>query len=166
MNPYVGLLRGLNKASGQRISRKSPISLAVPSVRVGACRCQGEGKTVAKSFRVNEKALEALQEEAKRQSISVNTLVNQLLLNYSEFGRYLQRVNALKMSRKTFEEILNSVSDDSLVKAAQTAGKSAQSLLLPLSTERSRSAQFSRTFTTSPPKQTSSNTMRRMKMSG
>ncbi len=89
-----------------------------------------EGKTVAKSFRVNEKALEALQEEAKRQSISVNTLVNQLLLDYSEFGRYLQRVNALKMSRKTLEEILNSVSDDSLVKAAQTAGKSAPVALI------------------------------------
>lgn len=84
-----------------------------------------EGKTVAKSFRVNEKALVALQEEAKRQSISVNTLVNQLLLDYSEFGRFLQRFNALKMSRKTFEEILNVVPDDSLVKAAQTAGKSA-----------------------------------------
>src|SRR5215467_421454 len=89
-----------------------------------------EGKTVAKSFRVNEKALEALQEEAKRQSISVNTLVNQLLLDYSEFGRYLQRVNALKMSRKTFAEILNSVADDNLVKAAQTAGKSAPVALI------------------------------------
>ncbi len=89
-----------------------------------------EGKTVAKSFRVNEKALEALQEEAKRQSISVNTLVNQLLLDYSEFGRFLQRVSALKLSRKTFGEILNSVSDDSLVKAAQTAGKSAPIALI------------------------------------
>jgi len=89
-----------------------------------------EGRTVAKSFRVNEKALEALQEEAKRQSISVNTLVNQLLLDYSEFGRFLQRVSALKLSRKTFGEILNSVSDDSLVKAAQTAGKSAPIALI------------------------------------
>jgi len=89
-----------------------------------------EGKTVAKSFRVNEKALEALQEEAKRQSISVNTLVNQLLLDFSEFGRYLQRVNALKLSRKTFEEILNSVPEESLVEAAQTAGKSAPVALI------------------------------------
>ncbi len=89
-----------------------------------------EGKTVAKSFRVNEKSLEALQEEARRQSISVNTLVNQLLLDFSEFGRYLQRVNALKLSRKTFAEILNSVPDDSLVRAAQTAGKSAPGALI------------------------------------
>ncbi len=89
-----------------------------------------EGRTVAKSFRVNEKALEALQEEAKRQSISVNTLVNQLLLEYSEFGRFLQRVNAMTLSRKTFAEILNSISDESLAKAAQTAGKGAPIALI------------------------------------
>ncbi len=85
---------------------------------------------MAKSFRVNEKALAALQEEANRQSISVNTLVNQLLLDYSEFGRFLQRVNALRMSRKTFSEILNVVPEDGLVKAAQTAGKSAPIALI------------------------------------
>ena len=84
-----------------------------------------EGRTVAKSFRVNEKALSALQEEATRQSVSVNTLVNQLLLDYSEFGRFLQRINALRLSRKTFAEILNSVTDDNLAKAGQIAGKSA-----------------------------------------
>jgi len=89
-----------------------------------------EGKTVAKSFRVNEKALGALQEEAARQSVSVNTLVNQLLLDYSEFGRFLQRVNAVRLSRKTFGEILSSVSDDSLVKAGQVAGKSAPMALI------------------------------------
>src|SRR5207245_3380921 len=84
-----------------------------------------EGKTIAKSFRVNEKALGALQEEAARQSVSVNTLVNQLLLDYSEFGRFLQRVNALRLSRKTFGEILGMVSEDSLAKAGIAAGKGA-----------------------------------------
>lgn len=88
------------------------------------------GRTVAKSFRVNEKALEALQEEANRQSISVNTLVNQLLLDFSEFGRFLQRVNAIRMSRKTFLEILNSVPEDGVVKAAQAAGRSAPIALI------------------------------------
>src|SRR6266699_999252 len=89
-----------------------------------------EGRTVAKSFRVNEKALGALQEEANRQSISVNTLVNQLLLDYSEFGRFLQRINALRLSRKTFQDILNAISDEGLVKAGQIAGKSAPMALI------------------------------------
>ena len=89
-----------------------------------------EGRTVAKSFRVNEKSLSALQEEANRHSVSVNTLVNQLLLDYSEFGRFLQRINALRLSRKTFQEILNAISDDGLVKAGQIAGKSAPMALI------------------------------------
>src|SRR5437667_1912462 len=91
-----------------------------------------EGRTVAKSFRVNEKALGALQEEANRQSISVNTLVNQLLLDYSEFGRFLQRINALRLSRNTFQEILNSVPDDNLFKAGQIAGKSGPMAIIAL----------------------------------
>jgi hypothetical protein len=89
-----------------------------------------EGKTVAKSFRINEKALGALQEEATRQNVSVNTLVNQLLLDYSEFGRFLLRINALRLSRKTFGEILNFISDDDLTKAGQIAGKGAPMALI------------------------------------
>ncbi len=104
--------------------------LAIAQSKGESCDLPREGKTVAKSFRVNEKALGALQEEAGRQSISVNTLVNQLLLEYSEFGRFLQRVNAIRMSRKTFSEILNAVPEDGLAKAAQTAGKSAPMALI------------------------------------
>ncbi len=89
-----------------------------------------EGRTVAKSFRINEKALGALQEEAARQNVSVNTLVNQLLLDYSEFGRFLQRINAVRLSRKTFGEILNFVSDDNLAKAGEMSGKGAPMALI------------------------------------
>ncbi len=89
-----------------------------------------EGKTVAKSFRVNERALEGLQEEAKRKNISVNTLVNQLLLDYAEFGRFVQRASVLRLSRQTFGEILNATPEEGLVKAAETAGRSAPEALI------------------------------------
>ncbi len=89
-----------------------------------------KGKTVAKSFRINEKALEALQEEAKKQNLSVNTLVNQLLLDYAEFGRLVQRMNALRLSRQTFAEILKATTEDGMVRAGQVAGKSAPSALI------------------------------------
>ncbi len=89
-----------------------------------------QGKTVPKSFRINEKALFAIQEEAKRQNLSVNTLVNQLLLDYSEFGRLVQRMNALRVSRQTFSEILKATTDDGMIKAGQVAGKSAPSALI------------------------------------
>jgi hypothetical protein len=88
-------------------------------------RSHKEGRTVVKSFRVNEEALGALQDEADRKSVSINTLVNQLLLDYSEFGRFSQGINALRLSKQTFAEILNSVSDEDLVRAGRTAGESA-----------------------------------------
>ena len=87
-------------------------------------------KTIAKSFRINEEALEALQEEAGRQNISVNTLVNQLLLDYAEFGRFVIRANAIRLTRKTFEEILKIAPEDGLGKAGQSAGRSAPGAII------------------------------------
>ena len=84
-----------------------------------------DSKTVAKSFRVNRYALRALQEEAKRQNLSVNTMVNHLLINYAEFGRYAQRAHSLNLTQKTFVEILAAASEETLVTAGQNAGKSA-----------------------------------------
>ncbi len=89
-----------------------------------------EGKTVAKSFRVNETAVAALQEEARRQNISLNTLVNQLLLDYAEFGRFLKRINALRVSRKTLDEILKAATEKGLESGGRTAGASAPIALM------------------------------------
>ena len=89
-----------------------------------------EGKTVAKSFRVNEKAIAAIQEEAQRQNISLNTLVNQLLIDYSEFGRFVKRLSGLRLSRKTFEAVLNAASEEGLIAGARAAGKSAPQALI------------------------------------
>lgn len=89
-----------------------------------------EGKTVAKSFRINQNALEALREEANKQTISLNTLVNQLLVSYSEFGRYMKQMHAVMLTHETFAEILNTIPEDKLTEAAGRAGKSAPEALI------------------------------------
>ncbi len=89
-----------------------------------------EGKTVAKSFRVNERALSAIQQEAMRQNISLNTLVNQLLIDYAEFGRFTKRLGALRLTRKTFEAVLTAASEEELASGARSAGKSAPLALI------------------------------------
>ena len=43
--------------------------------------------TVTRSFRINERAFLALEEEAKKRNIGINTLVNQLFLSYANFDR-------------------------------------------------------------------------------
>jgi hypothetical protein len=89
-------------------------------------------RTKAKSFRITEKCLEALQEEAQRQSISVNTLVNQILTGYTEFGRFMRRSNGMTLTRQTLAQIINAASVDGLVAAAKLTGKSAPpSLIIP-----------------------------------
>lgn len=80
-------------------------------------------KTVAKSFRINEEALEALREDARKQTISLNTLVNQLLVSYSDFGRYMKQMHSLTLTRQTFSKILNVIPEDKLIEFAKDAGR-------------------------------------------
>jgi len=49
------------------------------------------------SFRLDESALEALQEDAKKQNVSVNTLLNQLVLTYCSFDRPMKRFHMVKL---------------------------------------------------------------------
>jgi hypothetical protein len=89
-----------------------------------------ERKTVAKSFRINEDALEGLREEARSQTLSLNTLVNQLLVNHAQFGRYLMRMHALMLTRQTLSELINPLTEESIIKASQNAGKTAPEALI------------------------------------
>jgi len=82
-------------------------------------------RTVPRSFRIDEKALEILESEAERQSISPSSLVNRLIIGYVEYGRIADQMGALSMSRKTLIEILNSIPDETLIPSAERAGKSA-----------------------------------------
>ena len=62
-------------------------------------------KTVTRSFRINEIAFLALEEEAKKRKISLNTLVNQLFISYANFDRYFQRLGMIKISKVTYRKI-------------------------------------------------------------
>ena len=49
-------------------------------------------KTATASFRLDDLALSAIQEDAKKQNVSVNTLLNQLVLTYANFDRPMKRL--------------------------------------------------------------------------
>jgi len=85
----------------------------------------GSRRTVPRSFRIDEKALEILESEAERQSISPSSLVNRLIVGYVEYGRIADQMGAVSMSRKTLIEILSAIPDETLVSSAERAGKSA-----------------------------------------
>ena len=76
-------------------------------------------KTVTRSFRINESAFLALEEEAKKRNISINTLVNQLFISYANFDRYFQRLGMIKISKVTFRKVLNAAPANEIVEVAR-----------------------------------------------
>lgn len=84
-------------------------------------------KTVTRSFRMSETAFLALEDEATKRNISLNTLVNQLFLSFANFDRYFQRFGMLKISKVSYRKTLKSVQDKEIAElakeVAQNSGK-------------------------------------------
>lgn len=81
-------------------------------------------KTVPKSFRIDESAIIAVEKEAAAQRVSPNTLVNQILNQFSEFERFAKMINVVKPSSSIFRGILEAAAVDKLIEVAKTAGSS------------------------------------------
>lgn len=80
-------------------------------------------KTVTAKFRIGEGALKHLQEDAKRLNVSVNTMVNQLLVSYSQFDRPMKDIQMTKVPTSTFKTMLDGCSDEAVLEAARSAGE-------------------------------------------
>lgn len=85
---------------------------------------RGKSKTVPKSFRIDESALQAVEVEATSLNVSPNTLVNQILKQYAEFDRFARKINTVKISSAPFRGILAAVDVGQLIEVAKTAGSS------------------------------------------
>jgi len=79
-------------------------------------------KTATASFRLDESALEALQEDAKKQNVSVNTLLNQLVLTYSRYDRPMKRFQMVKLPASTFRYILQGAKNETIIEAGISSG--------------------------------------------
>lgn len=69
-------------------------------------------KSVIRTFRIDEDALEIIEKDAQEKKISANTLVNQLLLAYANFDRYMEQFPMIKISTNVFNTLLDGVSDE------------------------------------------------------
>ena len=81
-------------------------------------------RTVPKSYRIDESASIAVEKEAVSQNVSSNTLVNQLLKQFSEFDRFARRINTVKLSSSIFRSLLSEVDSEKVIEIAKTAGSS------------------------------------------
>jgi hypothetical protein len=74
---------------------------------------------------MSEIAYKALQEDAKKQNTSLNTIANQILLAYAEHDRYLKKHGLLKVITPLFTQLLNAGSDEAIVEAGKALGPGA-----------------------------------------
>jgi hypothetical protein len=68
-------------------------------------------KTTIASFRINESVLDALREDAKRQNVSVNSLLNQILLTYINYDRPMKRFDMMKLPTSAIKRILEAATE-------------------------------------------------------
>jgi hypothetical protein len=78
-------------------------------------------KTIGRSFRVDEEWLKVLNDEAEKQGISVNALLNRILQKYA-YIRYMLRYGAITLTRKGFSNILESCPEDKVRENGRNAG--------------------------------------------
>ena len=78
-------------------------------------------KTVGRSFRIDEEWLKVLNEEAERQGVSVNSLLNRLLQQYA-YIRYMLRYGAITLTRKGFSSLLECCPEDKVRENGRNAG--------------------------------------------
>jgi hypothetical protein len=87
-------------------------------------------KTVTRSFRISENAFLALDEEARKRNISLNTLVNQLFLSFANFDRYFQKFGMVKVSKVSYRKTLKAVPDNEVVELAREVAQNSGRVIL------------------------------------
>jgi len=82
----------------------------------------GKTKTVPKSFRVDEPALQAIERDAEAQNVSLNTLVNQIFKQYADYDRFARKISTVKLSSSIFRGLFSSVDTERVIEVAKASG--------------------------------------------
>jgi hypothetical protein len=78
--------------------------------------------TVTRSFRFESEMSRILDEEAERMGVSVNALVGIILKRYSEFTRYLSKIDMVVLNRELIISLLEAKDEEYLYKLGTKLG--------------------------------------------
>ena len=84
---------------------------------------QKSHRTVTRSFRIDEVAFKTIEEEAERRNVTTNTLVNQLLIKYAKFDRFLAKAHVMKFAPTLIAQFLDAIPEEKIMKIAEDFGK-------------------------------------------
>jgi hypothetical protein len=79
-------------------------------------------KTVGFSSRLDEEWLDVLRQEAENQGISVNSLINKILKDYSKHSRWVERLGMITITRQTMSKIVTCCPEEELKETAKISG--------------------------------------------
>jgi hypothetical protein len=79
--------------------------------------------STTRSFRVDMELSKVLDEESERMGVSVNALVNMILKRYSEFTRFLSKIDLVVVNRELLKSLFDSYPDDDIYGLGVSAGE-------------------------------------------
>jgi hypothetical protein len=79
-------------------------------------------KTITRTFRINEEWNNILSEEAEKQGISVNVLVNLIFRRYARFDRWTRDHKVISLTQDSFREIIRGIPTVKLAKTGEFRG--------------------------------------------
>ena len=80
--------------------------------------------STTRSFRVDTELSKVLDEESERMGVSVNALVNMILKRYSEFNRFLSKIDLVVVNRELLKSLFDSYPDEDIYRLGVVAGES------------------------------------------
>jgi hypothetical protein len=85
-------------------------------------RYEKQKKTITRTFRLRQEWDSILQEEALRQGVSVNVLLNKILRKFSLYSRWNERNKDVSLSQHSLREILKTTQAEQLAEAGANSG--------------------------------------------
>jgi hypothetical protein len=79
--------------------------------------------STTRSFRVDTELSKVLDEESERMGVSVNALVNMILKRYSEFTRFLSKIDLVVVNRELLKSLFDSYPNVDIYGLGVTAGE-------------------------------------------
>ena len=76
-------------------------------------------KTITRTFRIKDDWDIILHEEAERQNISVNALIDKILRRFALYDRYADRLNVLNLPNRILREIIQFLPDERISEEAE-----------------------------------------------
>lgn len=91
-----------------------------------------KNRTIGRSFRIKEQLLEILEEEAKKEGISPNALMNRILQGYCQFYRHENNFPIVILAQPTLYSMINACSTEDVRNIGVESGRRTLDLMKTL----------------------------------